>query len=283
MIALTRPHAAVYVPDGTDVDAALARTTHLGIGAHADDLELMAWEPIIHCVTNDNVWFTAVTVSDGRGSPRKGEFAAFSDEQMREARLEEQQAAARLGRYSTLLCLDYPSDEIRQRGNLALRDDLREVIKFCHPRFVYTHNPVDKHDTHTALAVAVIEALRQLAPEDRPERLYGCEVWRGLDWLVDEDKTNFDVTAGITVMEHVMSVFQSQIAGGKRYDLAAVGRKRANATYLSPHDVDHAGALEYALDMTELLEQPQLSIGDFVRRLIDRFARDVGRRLEPYT
>ena len=32
----------VYVPDGEPEESALARTTHLGIGAHQDDLEIMA-------------------------------------------------------------------------------------------------------------------------------------------------------------------------------------------------------------------------------------------------
>ena len=31
-----------FVPDGAPLPAALARTTHLGIGAHPDDLEIMA-------------------------------------------------------------------------------------------------------------------------------------------------------------------------------------------------------------------------------------------------
>ena len=37
-----RPHAEVSVPDGSDLDEALARTTDLGIVAHQDDLEFMA-------------------------------------------------------------------------------------------------------------------------------------------------------------------------------------------------------------------------------------------------
>ena len=38
----SRADAELYVPDGRGVPEALDRTTHLGVGAHADDLELMA-------------------------------------------------------------------------------------------------------------------------------------------------------------------------------------------------------------------------------------------------
>jgi len=37
-MTLTNTTADIFVPDGTPVEAALARTTHLGIGAHQDDL-----------------------------------------------------------------------------------------------------------------------------------------------------------------------------------------------------------------------------------------------------
>ena len=39
----------------------------------------------------------------------------------------------------------------------------------------------------------VIQALRKLSADARPEHLYGCEVWRDLDWTIDEDKVVFDV------------------------------------------------------------------------------------------
>ena len=38
----SRPDADVFVPDGSAPAAALARVTHLAVGAHQDDLELMA-------------------------------------------------------------------------------------------------------------------------------------------------------------------------------------------------------------------------------------------------
>ena len=41
--------ADVFVPDGSPADAALARTTHLCIAAHQDDIEIMAYHGIAEC------------------------------------------------------------------------------------------------------------------------------------------------------------------------------------------------------------------------------------------
>ena len=41
--------ADFFVPDGADADAALARTTHLCISAHQDDIEIMAYHGVAEC------------------------------------------------------------------------------------------------------------------------------------------------------------------------------------------------------------------------------------------
>jgi hypothetical protein len=46
---LTKPDADTYVPDGRPLDEALARTTHLAVGAHQDDIEFMALHGIFAC------------------------------------------------------------------------------------------------------------------------------------------------------------------------------------------------------------------------------------------
>jgi hypothetical protein len=62
------PTAECLIPDGATEEAALKRTTHLGIGAHQDDLEIMAMRGILECYDADQDWFTGVTVTDGAGS-----------------------------------------------------------------------------------------------------------------------------------------------------------------------------------------------------------------------
>jgi len=80
---LDSPEADVFVPDGGDPGAALARTTHLAIGAHQDDIEFMALHGILQCYNDPDRWFTGVTVTDGAGSPRSGDYASYSDEDMK--------------------------------------------------------------------------------------------------------------------------------------------------------------------------------------------------------
>ena len=90
----------------------------------------------------------------------------------------------------------------------------------------------------------MIAAIRRCPPAERPEKLYGCEVWRDLDWLTDEDKVVFDVSAHENLQAALLGVFDSQICGGKRYDLATLGRRRAHATYFASHGTDDATGLE---------------------------------------
>ena len=120
------------------------------------------------------------------------------------------------------------------------------MLKATQPTYLYTHNLADKHDTHVAVALRAIQAVRSLPTSRRPQRVFGCEVWRDLDWLLDEDKVPFDLTEHQSLQVALLGVFDSQIAGGKRYDLATMGRRRANATYFQSHGVDSSlGCLLY--------------------------------------
>ena len=48
----------------------LPLTTHLGVGAHQDDLEFMALHGILECYQRPDRWFSGIMVTDGRGSSR---------------------------------------------------------------------------------------------------------------------------------------------------------------------------------------------------------------------
>jgi len=149
------------------------------------------------------------------------------------------------------------------------------VLEATRPEVVYTHNLADKHATHVAVALRVIEAIRSLPADARPARLYGCEVWRDLNWLLDSDKVIFDTSAMENLQEALLGVFDSQISGGKRYDLATMGRRRANATFFESHGVDNATGLAFGMDLTPLITDPSMDVGAYVQTFIDRFANDV--------
>jgi hypothetical protein len=122
--------------------------------------------------------------------------------------------------------------------------------------------------------------MRELPPSQRPRAVYGCEVWRNLDWLIDEEKVLLDLTGHDSLAMALNSLFDSQIAGGKRYDLAVAGRHRANATFLDAHSTDTTSTIAYAMDLTPLVTDPDRDIIDYVLSAIHRFEADVRRNLE---
>jgi hypothetical protein len=144
---------------------------------------------------------------------------------------------------------------------------------------VYTHNLADKHDTHVAVALRAIEALRNLDPTERPEKVFGCEVWRGLDWLVDTDKIIHDCSQHKNLQRALLGIFDSQISGGKNYDLAAMARQQANATYFESHKTDQSSAITYALDLTPLVTDPNADISAYMQSYVDHFAKDIADRI----
>lgn len=271
--------AELFVPDGRPLPPAVERTTHMGIMAHQDDLEFGCGHGILECFGSEDHHFFGVVVTDGAGSPRTGPFAGVTPEQMVGIRKREQKKAAVVGEYGALALLSYSSAQIKGADRTNAAKEIARLLKEARPRVVYTHNPMDKHDTHVAVLLATIEAIRSLPADERPERLLGCEGWRSLDWVCDRDKVVLDVSARPSLLAGLSGVFDSQIAGGKRYDLAVAGRRTANATYLESHSVDSITAAEYAVDMTPLVMDDGLSLCDFARGLIRRFDGEVNAAL----
>lgn len=271
--------AEIFIPDGLPPGEALSRTTHLGIGAHQDDLEIMALSGILDCFQREDNWFSGIVVTNGSGSPREDLYKDYTDDEMRQVRFKEQKKAAVVGEYSAQILLDYPSSAVKGADKQAVIGDLIQVLQTAKPEVVYTHNLADKHDTHVGVTLRVIEAIRNLDHEERPGKVYGCEVWRDLDWIVDQDKVTFDVSAHENLQAALLGVFDSQISGGKRYDLATMGRRRANATYFESHGADIVTGMIYAMDLTPLVENPFLNIQEFLEGFIKRTSKDIQDRI----
>ena len=271
--------AEIFIPDGQSEEHALARTTHLCISAHQDDIEIMAAAPIIDCFQQKDKWFTGVVVTDGRGSPRNGLYEHYTDDEMRLVRFKEQRKAAYVGEFAAQILLDIPSQVVKDVSRREPVDDILAILRAAKPQYVYTHNLADKHDTHVAVALRVIEALRKLDPAERPERVVGCEVWRALDWMIDSDKVTMDLSDHENLQFALLGVFDSQIVGGKRYDLASMGRRRANATYFESHGVDNTTGLSYGMDLTPLMNDASIEPVTFVGGLMQRFVHDVQERV----
>ncbi len=270
----------IYIPDGLPPETGLSRTTHLGIGAHQDDLEFMAFHGIAECFYSADRWFGGVICTDGKGSSRKGPYANTSDDELCEIRMREQRQAADIGRYSFVAQLMYPSGSIVRPQGTALVEELRELLAKTCPEVVYTHNPADKHVTHIRVLVAVMEAIKQLPASGRPQRLYGCEGWRGLDWLDDAEKIVMDVSGSAHLASALNGVFDSQIAGGKRYDLAVAGRRKANATFLNAKQGDAISDAALAIDLTPLIGADPSELLPFTLKYVDRLRQNIQDHLE---
>lgn len=269
-----------YIPDKKPLPEALSRTSHLGIGAHQDDLEFMAFHGIVQCYQDPEKWFTGITCTDGGGSPRSGPYAGWSDEKMKAQRVAEQIEAANLGEYSAQYQLGFSSAEIKANGRARLVKQLETILKETRPHTVYTHNPVDKHPTHLAVFAATLEALRSLPENEQPTTFLGCEVWRDLDWVADSQKVALDVSAEPELAARLNEVFQSQIAGGKNYHQAVTGRRAAHATFSRFNATDDAKQVIFALNLVPLLQQPDLSPQEFVERHLEKFAQEAREALD---
>jgi LmbE family N-acetylglucosaminyl deacetylase len=271
----SQPNASVYLPNEGSAENALARTTHMAIGAHHDDLEIMAIEGVLACYQHPENHFTGVVVTNGAGSPRTGVYARTSDFEMQAIRVQEQKRAAFIGDYSAQVFLNFPSSAVKDPADSDVMADIRQLVEAARPRVLYTHNLADKHATHVGVAIKVIKALRELDPAEQPQKVYGCEVWRDLGWMLDEDKVLFDCSTQQNLQMALLGVFDSQISGGKRYDLAAMGRRVANATFFDSHKTDQSEGLVFGMDLTPLVLDPDLDIQAYIRGFIDRFANDV--------
>lgn len=280
---LSQAKATLFIPDSAPEEAALSRTTHLGVGAHQDDLEFMAYFPILQCFGRKDRWFSGVTVTNGAGSARDGFYAAFTDEQMIEVRHAEQDKAAVIGEYSAQFQLVHASSEVKNPKALGVTQDLIAILKATKPDEVYTHNLADKHDTHVGVALKLIDAIRSLPAAERPKKLIGCEVWRDLDWMQDADKVHMNVDGHENLADSLMGVFDSQICGGKRYDLATRGRRKAHATYSESHATDKAQNLIYGMDLTPLILDDALEPQALYAKYMKNFESEVLTRLSKLT
>jgi LmbE family N-acetylglucosaminyl deacetylase len=221
-----------------------------------------------------------VVVTNGAGAPRSGPYSQTPDTKLIRLRQEEQRQAAKLGRYASVIQLGFPSSEIRKSPCPALVGDLIQILEATQPRVVYLHNPADRHDTHIAVLSASLAALRQLPASSRPQEVYGCEVWGDLDWVPSSRIVRLPCLAPEDFGPSLLRCFRSQVEGGKRYDLAAAGRRRAQATFADAYSPDEAQEVVLALNLLPLIEPEASSLQEFVSGLINEFRQQTTGRIQ---
>ena len=241
----------------------------------------MAYAGIAECHDSADQWFSGVTICDGAGSPRGGAYADYSDEDMIARRRQEQRDAATLGQYSVQVQLGYSSDAAKDQGSDALSTDLVSILEQCQPRVVYLHNIADAHDTHVQVALKTVAALRQLDKDKRPQRVYGMEVWRSLDWLPLNLRLALPVETESGLQARLLRCHDSQVSGGKAYDEAVLARQRANATFAHSHEIDSCSGCALAMDLRPLLDDETISPLDYLQQCIEEFSAGLLKTSDP--
>ena len=162
------PAARLFIPDGLPEEQALARTTHMAITAHQDDLEIMAAEGIVACFQQPDRWFTGVVVTNGAGSPRDGLYRDYTDEQMRAIRARNSARPPWWANTRRRHCWTIPARQSRTAPTEGRWTTSPRCCAWRSPQVVYTHNLADKHDTHVGVTLRVIEAHAQPAGRAAP-------------------------------------------------------------------------------------------------------------------
>lgn len=268
------PHANVFIPDASSDATALNRCTHLAIGAHPDDVELIGMHGIQTCYRSTQHFFVGVVVTDGAGSPRSGKYATVTNEEMVQIRIQEQIEAAKIGEYSAQIQLGYPSNTVKTTPQDPI-DDIKQILMATQPHTLYLHNPLDRHVSHRAVLKTCISALRQLPAAQRPTYCYGVEVWRSLDFLPDHLRVSLPTDKQMDLSQRLIHAFHSQVEGGKRYDLAFAGRGLANATFAEAHAVDEVKSLSCAIDLNPLINDSDLTQEEFAKWLLQQLINEL--------
>ena len=277
---LTQKNSHIYVrADFTHLEDSLSGGTHLAIGAHPDDLEVMAGHGIIECLSSKDLEFIGVTCCTGSGSARGESFKGIDSQTMMELRRKEQINSAKLGRYACALQLGYESQQVKGKKNTLFITELKKIISKVQPQVIYTHNLMDKHQTHISVAIHVLEALREL--DYRPNAIHGCEVWRGLDWVNDGQKVVLPIKKP-GLIEELISIHKTQIENGKNYAKANRGRMLANATFFDAKQVDQFTEVLFAIDLLPLLENKKLTYSEFVNTYFESLQSDVNKNLDSF-
>jgi LmbE family N-acetylglucosaminyl deacetylase len=222
-----------------------------------------------------------VVATDGAGSPTPEGGPRASPQAIAARRRTEQKRAAELGRYGALVLFDHTSAEVKDVSETAIVGELAAVLRATSPEVVYTHNLADTHDTHVAVALAVITACRSLDGAERPPRVIGCEVWRDLDWLESGAKVAMPVDGHGELEVALIRAFESQLEAGKRLDTGAIGRRRANATFREIRRADDHDGVVWGMDLGPAA-RGEIEPAELVKRHVRAFESDLEHRLRRF-
>ena len=258
--------AFIALQENSSLDDFRGRKDNLVIiSPHPDDDVLGAGGVMIEAAEKGRAVFS-VTVTDGRGSPRKG--PVISDEEMVERRQKESMAALKVvGAAGGFYFKRRSSDLEGERGKEVVRD-LKALFEWLIPAEVYLPAPYERHKTHQKVTRLTLEALR-LSTASNPF-LFGYNLWGG--FFGEKKRCLKDISPFIRKKVESVLAHSTQIAY-KNYQQGILGRNNADAIFWESHDIQRASFVEVFLDMTELLERKNVSLDHFIREDMESFIR----------
>ena len=249
------------------------------ICAHPDDCEIMAIDGIQRGYRASKYTFACVVTTDGADSERSGRYAKATDKRMIQVVMSEQKRAANIGRYHSVYFMNYTSEEARDQENEDIINDYVQIIKELKPRIIYTHSILDRHPTHVAVAIKVINALRTMKKGDQPKVLYGCESERNLDWINPSKVVTFNVSKNLRLQRQLITVHKSSNMS-RDYVNAAIGRRLVNAVFNRDEKKKNAKLTAKAINMTTLLRRKEFPIKRYAMSFIDDLYSDINDMMD---
>ncbi len=235
------------------------------LSPHPDDDVLGAGGVMIEAAEKGRAVFS-VTVTDGRGSPRKG--PAISDEEMVERRQKESMAALKVVGAAGGFYFRRRSSDLEGEGGKEVEKDLKGLFEWLTPSEVYLPAPYERHKTHQKVTRLALGALRSFTTPT--PFLFGYSLWGG--FFGEKKRLVRDISPSIRKKVEAVLAHSTQIAY-KNYQQGILGRNNADAIFWESHDIQRASFVETFLDMTELLERKDLTLDNFIREDVESFIR----------
>ncbi len=208
----------------------------------------------------------SVYITDGGGSLQQDQSIPDKDLVVRRQK-EALSALDKIGAQGGFF-LQYRSEELRGEARKEIRKELTDIFRFLTPEEIFLTAPYERHLTHQRCTALSLEALRQSA--GFPTALLGYSLW-GSFWG-GKRRIFRDITPFIRKKVDAVLAHASQIAT-KNYQQGILGKNNYEAIFWESHEPQGAAFVEIFLDMTELLQEKDLTLEGFIRRDFEAFIR----------
>ncbi len=262
---------------------ALKNATDVAVGAHQDDVEIMAGPQLLKTAADPKRQWLSIIMTDGAAS--KSILNECSTEltpkQLTDMRQREQREAAQMAG-APVIQMKYPSAVVNGHMGEGKKREAGYALGTLFAAMpdvenVFGHNPLDKHPTHIAVFAAQTAALRAAKPE-KLKKVVGMEVWGGLTGLPEKMLEIFvvDQQEDLGRLEKIIQLFQSQILGqGRNYAAGTVDRMIGHAAYVSsPHLNNPPPGMVIGVDVSEFTRGTSNDMAGLVDDILKR-AQDI--------